>query len=273
MQLVQLQQAQKRFAAHGLGLAAISYDSEAILKDFAQRQKIAYPLLSDAGSEIITKFGLLNTTATDMSQGMAHPGFLYVDPQGVVKEKFFEDAYTNRFTAGNLMMKLFPELVDTNARRVEAPHMELRLHVSDSPVGPGSRVSLSVDVALPADVHVYAPGVTGYRPIALELKPSVEFALRPPQYPASKILFLPAIKEKVPVFEGKFKIIQDVVITADRAFIGSLGSGKDLTIEGQLRYQACDRQKCYLPTQVPVSWNLKVVPMDFTRAPEAIRHR
>ena len=151
--------------------------------------------------------------------------------------------------------------------------MELRLSASDATVGPGSRVSLIAEVTLPTDVHVYAPGVKGYRPIVLELKPSAEFALRPPQYPTAKILFLPAIQEKVPVFEGKFKIIQDVVITADRAFIGSLGSGKDLTVEGQLQYQACDRQKCYLPTQVPVSWPLKVVPMDFMRAPEAIRHR
>jgi hypothetical protein len=270
---VQLQQSRKKFKEHGIGLAAISYDSEAILKDFAERHKIEYPLLSDAGSAIITKFGVLNQTATGRGQGMAHPGFFYVDRQGVVKEKFFETAYTDRFTAGNLITKLFPELVAAEARRVEAPHLELRLRQSDRTVGPGSRVSLVVEITLPADVHVYAPGVKGYQPIRLELEPSEEFSLRPSQYPSSKVLFLPAIRERVPVFVGRFKIVQDAVVTANKDFIRSLGAGKTLMIHGQLHYQACDSKKCYLPSQVAVSWELRVAPMDFTRVPEAIQHR
>jgi peroxiredoxin len=40
---VQLQNAQQRFEAQGLKLAAISCDSPAILKDFAERHKIEFP--------------------------------------------------------------------------------------------------------------------------------------------------------------------------------------------------------------------------------------
>ena len=63
MQLVQLQQAQQRFKDQGIGLAAISYDSQAILKDFAERQHITFPLLADPQSEIIRKYGVLNVEA------------------------------------------------------------------------------------------------------------------------------------------------------------------------------------------------------------------
>ena len=38
-----------------------SYDSRAVLKDFAQRKDIQFPLLSDADSGIIRRFGILNT--------------------------------------------------------------------------------------------------------------------------------------------------------------------------------------------------------------------
>jgi peroxiredoxin len=48
----------------GLGLAAVSYDSVAALKNFADRQHITYLLLSDPDSKIIRAFGILNETVT-----------------------------------------------------------------------------------------------------------------------------------------------------------------------------------------------------------------
>ena len=50
--MVELEQNLSRIQKEGLGLAAISYDSVAILKNFADRRKITFPLLSDdPGSE------------------------------------------------------------------------------------------------------------------------------------------------------------------------------------------------------------------------------
>jgi peroxiredoxin len=84
---VQLQSAKQRFEAQGLRLAAISYDSPAILKDFAERHGIDFPLWADPNSEIIRKFNVLNTEAKGMTKGMAYPGFYYIDAGGVVREK------------------------------------------------------------------------------------------------------------------------------------------------------------------------------------------
>jgi hypothetical protein len=57
-------------------------------------------------------------------------------------------------------------------------------------------------------------------------------------------------------------------------FAASLGKdGKTFTIVGKLEYQACDQIKCYLPTSVPVKWQLQVFPLDRTRAPLDIRHK
>ena len=92
---MQLQSAKQRFEAQGLKLAAISYDSPAILKDFAERHKIEFPLLGDRNSEIIRRFNVLNTEAKGMAKGMAYPGFFYVDASGVVREKDFTPKYTD----------------------------------------------------------------------------------------------------------------------------------------------------------------------------------
>jgi len=274
MQLVQLQQAQERFKQQGIGLAAISYDSQAILKDFADRQHITFPLLADADSQVIRKYGVLNSEGKGMEQGMAVPGFFFIDPSGKIKERFFESRYTERYTANNVVAKLFPELIEQVSRKVEAPHIGLTLQQSDQIAVPGSRLVLIADVSLGPDLHVYAPGVKGgYIPIELKLQMEPEIKLNELSYPQPKTLFLEAIKEQVPVFEGKFRIAQDVTVTADRAFIRSLGSGKTLSVRGELKYQACDKTTCYVPATTSVSWDVQVVPLDFQRSPQEIQHR
>jgi hypothetical protein len=85
---------------------------------------------------------------------------------------------------------------------------------------------------------------------------------------------LPAIKERVPVFEGTFRISQDVKVSSTSEFWGSLGKdGKTFTLTGKLEYQACDKTMCYVPTSIPVKWQLQVFPLDRTRAPVNIRHK
>jgi hypothetical protein len=273
MQLVQLQRAQQRFKDRGIGLAAISYDSEAILKEFADRQHISFPLLADPQSEIIQRYGVLNTEAKGMTRGMAHPGFIYIDSAGRVKEEFFEAEYQDRYTANNVISKLFPELSEEVSRDVAAPHISLALQQSDTVAGPGSRIALIVQVNLGPELHVYAPGVTGYIPLRLTMDSSPEVKLDATTYPNSRVLLLDAINERVPVFENKFSIKQDVTISATREFAKSLGQGKSISIKGELRYQACDKKICYAPASVPVSWEVMVLPLDVTRSREAIQHR
>ena len=273
---MQLQNAKQRFEKQGIKLAAISYDSPAILKDFADRHKIEFPLLADPDSRIIRSFHVLNEEARGMNKGMAYPGFFYIDAGGVIREKYFETKYTNRFTPNNVMGKLFPELTEEVRQNVEAPHLRLTLGQSDRTVASGSRVTLGAEIELPPDVHVYSPGVTGYKPIQLVLHPSARIEIEPAIYPSSKTLYLEAIKEQVPVFEGKFRITQDVTVAFTKVrdgFRALVSSEKTISITGELKYQACDKIVCYQPTSVPVKWQLQVLPLDLKRSPEAIRHK
>jgi 2-methylcitrate dehydratase PrpD len=56
------------------------------------------------------------------------------------------------------------------------------------------------------------PGAQGYKSIALVMDtvPGMEFVSV--NYPHARVLYLPAIKERVPVFEGKFRITEDLKV-------------------------------------------------------------
>jgi hypothetical protein len=231
-------------------------------------------LLADPNSEAIRAYAVLNTEAAGQYKGMARPGYFFVDPQGVIREKFFEAKYRSRLSGNNVLAKLFPELGEEVTNTVDAPHLQISLEQSDRTGIPGSLITLTAEVRLPPDVHVYAPGTQGYKPIQLVIDPLPEMELRPVAYPRSKTLFLPAIKERVPVFEGTFRVRQDVRVSTVAAFSNSLGTdGKTFTVAGKLEYQACDRKVCFLPASVPVQWQVRVLPLDRQRAPEDIRHK
>jgi hypothetical protein len=255
-------------------LAAISYDNEEILNFFADRHKIEYPMLADPESKTIKAYGVFNAEAAGMQKGFARPGYFFIDPTGVIREKFFEAKYRERLTGNSIISKLFPELGQEVTETVEAPHLQLALEQSDTMGVPGTRVTLVAEVRLPADVHVYAPGAQGYKPVKLVIDGVPQLEFKPVVYPAAKTLYLPAIKESVPVFEGTFHISQDVKVNSGSEFWGSLGKdGKVFTIAGKLEYQACDKTTCFVPTSVPVKWELHVFPLDRTRAPVEIRHK
>jgi hypothetical protein len=231
-------------------------------------------MLGDPDSKTIQAYGVFNAEATGMQKGFARPGYFFIDPSGIIREKFFEARYRERLTGNSIIAKLFPELGQEVTATVEAPHLRLALEQSD-PIGfPGTRLTLVAEVRLPSDVHVYAPGAQDYKPIRLVIDAMREMEFKPAIYPASKTLYLPAIKKKVPVFDGTFRISQDVRVSSSSEFWGSLGKdGKIITLAGKLEYQACDKTICYLPTSVAVRWQLQVLPLDRTRAPVDIRHK
>lgn len=244
------------------------------MKYFADRRKIEFPLLADPDSKVLRAYQVLNVEAAGQYKGMARPGYFFIDTHGVIREKFFEAKYRERLSGNNVIARLFPELGQEVQDTVEAPHLQLTVEQSDRTGFPGNNITLTAEVRLPPDVHVYAPGTKGYKPINLVIEPTAGMQLKPVVYPSSKILYLPAIKERVPVFEGTFRISQDLQVATAADFSNSLGAeGKTLTISGKLEYQACDSKICFLPTSVPVQWQLQVLPLDRQRAPEEIRHK
>ena len=84
--------------AKGYKLAALSYDSVDTLKEFSEKNAIAYTLLSDPQSEIIDAFGVRNEEMRGKKRfdGIPHPAIFFISPDGVIKAKLYEEGYKNR---------------------------------------------------------------------------------------------------------------------------------------------------------------------------------
>jgi hypothetical protein len=273
---VELQSNLEKIRAKGLGVAAISYDSVAVLKSFAERRGITFPLLSDPESKIIRDFGILNEQAQQgtMQFGIPHPGTYLVDRAGRVTEKYFEDDYTQRYTSADILVSRFGESGEAAHSIAEGRHLRVVASASNGRVRSGQRISLVFDVQLGPRLHVYAPGVkSDYIPIEWSIKESPALTVRAVTYPRSKVLRLKAIKEKVPVYQNALRLVRDVTVARDAALRPLLDTEEKLTIEGALKYQACDDKLCYPPETVPVRWSLQVEGHDRERAPAELQHK
>jgi hypothetical protein len=273
---VELQSNLEKIRAEGLGLAAISYDSVAVLKSFSDRRGITFPLLSDPESKIIRGFGILNEQSREgtMQYGIPYPGTYLVDRNGRVTAKYFEDDYTQRYTSGDILVSNFGESAGAAQTVAEGKHLRLTASASNGRVRSGQRISLTLDVQLGPRLHVYAPGVkSDFIPIEWTMKDSPAIEVRAPVYPAAKILRLEAIRDTAPVYEGAFRLVREMTVARDAAVRPVLDADGKLTVEAGLKYQACDDKLCYPPETVPVRWTLQVEGHDRERAPAELQRK
>jgi hypothetical protein len=257
----------------GIALAAVSYDSPAILRHFAARMKIRFPMLSDPGSRVIREFGIFNEAIPrdNPFYGIPHPVTYIADRRGRITGKYFEDDYRQRQTLSGALMKDYGVAPTAVPGDIAAKHVTLHTAASTKTVRSGQRILLSVEVRMPKKMHVYAPGTANYIPVQWNLNESANYQVFDVVFPPARTLRLEAIKESVPVYEKTVRLVRDVMIAPDNVINPLLGKQKELVIEGVLRYQACDDRVCYPPENVPVKWTLGLEAHDRTRVPGELR--
>ena len=284
MQLVELQDRFEELTSSGIGVAAISYDSQVVLAEFAEKRGITFPMLSDDNSEVITAFGILNTVAAEgmgpnrddpevvadvmkyvavsgagqFAVGTPYPGTFMLDANGRVTSRFFEEFYRERNTTANVMLQLGIGLSPIAAIKGSTAELKFTAYPSNSIATVGSRFSIAVDVEPNPGMHVYAPGAEamGYRVIGLVLAPNPLVRYEPVEFPASEIYYFKPLDELVPVYQRPFRILQEVVVNSSGEARAGLAELDALTLTGTLNYQACDDEICYLPATVPLSFTL-----------------
>ena len=292
---MELQERHEELRAQGLGVAAVSYDSQEVLAAFAERKGVAdVPLLSDGDSSVIRAFGIYNHVAEEgvgpgrddpavqadvaryvsvfganpMIVGTQFPGTFVVDREGRVTSRFFEEFYRERNTAANVMLKLGTPLSGIAGSSGETAHLAIAASQSNPDVTVGSRFHLALDVTPKPGMHVYAPGADdlGYRVIGLHLDTPDFLRALPAEYPASEIYHFEPLDERVPVYQRPFRLVQELVVEGSPEAAAQLAELDALTLTGRLDYQACDDAVCFNPASVPLTWTLTVQPLDRQRA-------
>jgi len=224
---------------------------------------------------VIRSFGLFNNTvpANTPQFGIPHPGTFIVDGKGLVVSKYFEEDYRQRYTSSEILVRQFGENADASGQTIETKHLRLTSSASLATVHVGQRLALVLDIDLKRKMHVYAPGVVGYIPIEWKITGNPGLQAHDVVYPVSTTETLKAIKETVPVYKGRFKLIQDITIAPEAQLKPVLNSEGNLIVEGEFRYQACDDRVCYLPQTIPLKWILRYETLDRQRAPAEIQRK
>jgi DsbC/DsbD-like thiol-disulfide interchange protein len=246
-----------------------------VLHNFAERRGIHFPLLSDADSKVIRELGILNEALPKDNPffGVPYPGSFVLDAQGVITAKYFEDDYRERYTSADILARQFGVRPAAARSEVQGKQLRLEAAASNQVVAAGQRVSLALDIEMKPNMHVYAPGVEGYIPIDWRMKDSDAVSSHEVTYPPSEKLHLAAIDETVPVYRDRFRLTRDITIGQDAKVRATLDGSGIFTVEGTLRYQACDDRVCYIPQELPVKWTLQYAEFDRERVPVELRRK
>ena len=167
---MELQGRLEELQSAGIGIAAISYDSEETLAAFAERRGITFPLLSDHDSASIKQYGILNTVVAEglgpngndpavvadihkyvaasvfdspqlrqMINGTPFPGTFVLDANGRVTARFFEEFYRERVTTSNVMLRSGIGLSPIAAIEGTTAQLKFTAYPSDTIVTNGTR--------------------------------------------------------------------------------------------------------------------------------------
>lgn len=233
----------------------MSYDSQDILRTFAEKHGIEFPLLSDQGSREMRRLGLLNERVQEdhtvyrippnpRHEGLPYPGVFVLDEAGIITSKRFHESYRERDTGATLIASTLGLLEPADGIVATAVDDVVRVRAwLDSPTYCFfQRIHLNVELAVVPGFHVYgSPASEGLVPLAVELAPLDGVEIGAAAWPAPH-----PFRPEGPTFE---LLVHEGVVRGSLplTFSGAPGAG-DRLLQVTIRYQACNESSCFPPT-------------------------
>jgi hypothetical protein len=304
-QLVQLQHDLPVFERAGLGLAAISYDSAAVLSEFATRKAITFPLLADHESDTIRAYGVQNRryekgTLLDINTeritnaagdvpvyGAAYPSVFVIgwqgkDAQGKVLWRLISEADELRLSGPAILERSIGVIAPESRRNLQNGRIRVSITASQTAAGLGNRLLIGLELTMPAGFHVYGPEVgRNYHGLNWTMDASSCWYQTDPAYPPSLLRHFEFEEDQLPVYEGSVRVTRELVVkpvlsAAEPSLYQlfqkvCLDPGSHLTATGKLSFQACNERQCYPPQSIPLEWKFKFIPPDPERTKPELR--
>lgn len=258
----------------------ISYDPVEVLRDFARDRGITFHMLSDEGSEVIRRLGMLNTQigeqqayygfgVTERHRGLPHPGTFILDERGVVSDKHFDQSYRDRPSGEFLLSQTDADSASASYEaRAPGRLVDIRARVSQSTYRPMQRTILRVSVTLAPDVHVYTdPVPDGYVPISFDLKGTQDIQTWTPEVPTGSSFTIEGLDEQFYVLEGSFDVAVPFKVSGSKHLLDGRARDEPLDSDAVIltltvEYQACTRTECFAPQRRLLSVPLVEEPLE-----------
>ncbi len=247
----------------GLRIAAISYDSQEVLQNFALKYQIGFPLLSDRDSAVIRSFGILNTNiaAGLRAHGVPHPVEYLIAEDGKVVRKYFVPNYQHRVTASAVVLREFGVASDdAQVVTLRSGALTVEVGLSSAKAFAGQELGFFAKFNLEAGWHVYgAPLPEAYTTTSVSFD-SPQIVRQFFDLPSAVPLADGVLKETLPVYVGSFRGVGSLLLRFP------LDEGETI-LSGHVRFQQCSETICEAPEALPFKLRLKLEPfMDATRS-------
>ncbi len=258
-QLVELQRVLPKLEEAGYRLYAVSYDTQEQLRNFADRQRISYPLLSDLGSVVIKRFGILNTLISPDEPGhrwygIPYPGTYVTDESGAVTRKFFNQHHAIRESGETILDQLLGRVVDPGASprvSLSDDDIEVTVFLREPNLKLEVVSMIYCRIKLPDGLHIYAePVPDGFIATRVEIPPTRGLRVGAAIYPGSETYEMAALDLQFRVFTGTVDIAIPVTLTSELVKLGHAREVDSIPIAVNLTYQACNDAMCLPPRTV-----------------------
>ena len=241
---------------NGVRIAAVSYDSQEVLKGFAEKHGIGYPLLSDQDSAVIRRFKILNVNIAPelRAHGVPHPVNYLVAPDGILIRKYFVPNYQHRVTASAVVLQEFGTVAEDAARIVlRNKTLTVEIGLSGGKAFAGQEISFFANFELKPGWHVYGtplPDAYATTSITFDDSKIVRQSFELPEAPPMKIA---ALGEMLPVYDGSFQGQGSLLLKFP------LDTGR-IVLSGRVCFQQCSDTVCEAPEAVPFEVPLTIEP-------------
>ena len=209
-------------------------------------------MLSDHGSVVIRRFGILNTNVpTDVRlYGIPFPGQYLLAPNGIVRSKLFLPDYQQRPTADAVLLREYGT-ANGNSVVVDAGEVKTRIALSDVRAFSGEQLGIAVDFDIAPGWHLYGrPLPEEYTPTTVTLDNDLVLAQNL-DFPKPMPLKFELLDETLPVYQGRFKAVGAILLRQ------KLAPGEH-QLDGTLGFQECNENLCKLPQQVRFEIPLRI---------------
>jgi len=199
-------------------------------------------MLSDVGSAVIRKFGILNNNIPEGHpfHGIPFPVDYLIGTDLKVRDKTFQPDYQARPAASEILLKNFGLSDRGPTVTIKAEDVAAVITVSSGVAVPGRQLGLAVVLTVANGWHVYGQPISdNYVATSIIFEQelvsaqSLEFSKPTP-------VEFKALGETLPAYSGTFRGSGSILIRANL----KLG---DYQIKGTLRFQECSDQICKLP--------------------------
>ncbi|MFT5531454.1 MAG: hypothetical protein ACI91O_001478 [Candidatus Poriferisodalaceae bacterium] len=247
------------YVAAGVKLYALSYDEPDALADYAMANDVTFTLLSDPDSEVITNFGILNTSIPPDDHpwfGIPFPGAYVIDGAGTIVAKFFEHNFAVRSGPEQMLAAALGQSFTVQASAAPPQQVEVDVQLDGDKLPMGVTREIVATFRVPDGQHLYSePVPEGLVAATIELDdtPGVlsYTSLAPPTQP----LTLSGSGQTLQVYQGD--VVLRLPVTQNARAMEKVEGTRMVTVSGKVRWQSCDDNECGLAQSQSFSFQVE----------------